>query len=241
MIYSTGNAYSWVSNYSNWYFCSNTTSATGFCPVSFVNFGAGNAGAIDGYIYLLGATEQNFIGNGGLCACAYLARVPNNQLLTKTAYQVYTGVDASGVPQWSSTWANMQPIFTDPGPRAITIGKVVYNSVLKRFIAVGQGWVNQAAFYDAPNPWGPWTSIAYFSSNSDNTGGWGNLGTTSFGAKAGNALGINFINKWTSSNGLTMWATFSSDGYASPNAYLTPLAGMSMDSFSLVSATLTLH
>jgi hypothetical protein len=84
---------------------------------------------------------------------------------------------------------DMQPIFTDPGPRAITIRKVVYNSVLKRFIAVGQGWVN-----------------------SDNTGGWGNLGTTSFGPKVGDALGINFINKWTSSNGLTMWATFSSDG-----------------------------
>jgi hypothetical protein len=241
IVYSIGNAYSWVDNGTNWQFCSNNTSSTGFCPVSFVNFGPGNADAIDDYVYLLGSTEENFIGSGGSCGCTYLARVPNDQLLTKSAYQVYSGIDASGNPQWSSNWSEMQPIFVDNGPRPLPISKVVYNSVLKRFVGVGQGLVNQDAFYDAPNPWGPWTSIGYYNSNLDNSGGWGNLGTTSFeGGVSGDALGINFINAWTSSDGLTMWATFSSDGYASSGAYLAALQGQRMDSFSLVSVTLNL-
>jgi hypothetical protein len=238
--YSLGNPYSWVSNYSNWIFCSDQTSPTGFCAASFVNFGAGNAGAVDSYVYVLGAMEENFIGNGGGPPSAYMARVPNTQLLTQSAYQVFAGVDAWGVPKWSPTWTDMQPIFTDPGPRSLILGKISYNSVLHRFIGVGQGFVNQAAFYDAPNPWGPWTAFGYFNSNLDNTGGWGNLGTTSFGSGHGDALGINFINTWTSSDGLTMWATFSSDGNASSDASLTSLQGKDMDSYSLVSATLTL-
>jgi hypothetical protein len=246
LIHSTGNAYSWVSNYSNWIFCSNQTSPTGFCPTSFVNFGAGNAGAIDSYVYLLGVTEDNFIGDGtlGLCACTYLARVlnDNTNMLTKASYQVYTGVNAAGVPQWSSTWANMQPIFVDKASRPMHINKMVYNSALQRFISVGQGGaVNRAAFYESPKPWGPFTAIGYYNANSDNTGGWGNLGTTTFGGGHGDSLGINFMNKWTSANGLTMWATFSSNGAASADAYLPSLAGQSMDSFNLVSATLTLR
>ena len=106
---------------------------------------------------------------------------------------------------------------------------------------MGQGgFVNQVAFYDAPSPWGPFTTIAYFPSNLDNTGGWGNLGSTTFRGGHGDALGIHFINKWTSSDGLTMWATFSSDKTAGTGADLLSLAGQNMDSFSLVSATLTL-
>jgi hypothetical protein len=241
VVYSKGNAYSWQSNYSNWIFCSDQTNPTGFCPIAFVNFGKGNKSPYDRYVYLLGATEENFIGNGGSCACTYLARVPADQLLTKAAYQVYAGKDQWGLPIWNSDWTTMQPIFIDNGPRPMSIGKMVYNQALGRFIAMGQGGsVNEAAFYDAPFPWGPFTTIAYFPSNLDNTGGWGNLGSTAFKGGHGDALGINFINKWTSYDGLTMWATFSSDKTAGTGADLTSLAGQDMDSFSLVSVTLTL-
>jgi hypothetical protein len=256
IIYSEGNPYTWVSNYSNWFFCfdnppgedqSRNTNPLGFCPTSFVQFGKGNAGAIDNYVYLLGATNENFIGNGGSCACTYLGRVLNDDadIRNVNSYQVLTSFDASGNPvwtKWTPNVTNMHAIFVDNGPRPITLSKVVYNPVLKRFIASAQGgFVNQAAFYDAPNPWGPWTTIAYYNSNTDNTGGWGNLGTTAFTGGTGDSLGINFINKWTSSNGLTMWATFSSDNAASSNAFLVPIRGLDMDGFSLVSTTLTLY
>jgi hypothetical protein len=66
----------------------------------------------------------------------------------------------------------MYSIFVDNGARPIGLSKIVYNSVLKRFIGMGQGgFVNQSAFYDAPNPWGTWTTIAFYNSNTDNTGG----------------------------------------------------------------------
>jgi len=241
VVYSKGNAYSWQSNYANWIFCSDKTDPDGFCPIAFVNSGKGDESLFDQYVYLLGATEINFIGNGGTCACTYLARVPRNQILTKASYQVYAGTDVLGLPIWKSDFTTMQPIFVDNGPRPITIGKMVYNAALGRFIAMGQGGsVNQAAFYDAPTPWGPWTTIGYFNSNLDHTGGWGNLGSTAFKGGDGDSLGINFINAWTSSDGLTMWASFSSDGTAGPSADLVPLAGQGLDSFSLVSATLTL-
>jgi hypothetical protein len=241
IVYSKGNAYSWQSNYSSWIFCSDQTSPSGFCPIAFVNSGRGNESPFDRYVYLLGSTEENFIGNGGSCACTYLARVPHDQLLTKASYQVYAGEDQWGNPIWNSDWTAMQPIFIDNGPRPMPIGKMVYNSALGRFIAMGQGGsVNQAAFYDAPNPWGPWTTIAYYPSNLDHSGGWGNLGDSTFKGGHGDALGINFINKWTSFDGRTMWATFSSDKTAGAYADLPSLAGLDMDSFSLVSVTLTL-
>jgi hypothetical protein len=65
------NAYSWASNYSNWFFCNATSSPTGFCGKTFVDFGAGNAGAMDGYVYILGSVQDNDIGDGtlGLCIC----------------------------------------------------------------------------------------------------------------------------------------------------------------------------
>lgn len=241
IVYSTGDAFSWTDNGTNWQFCNASMGNSSFCATSFVNFGAGNAGAIDGYIYILGATYQNFVGNGGLCNCTYLARVLAADILNYGSYQVLTGFTASGTPNFvTGGWSQMYPIFVDNGSRSLPLGHVVYNSALKRFIGTAQGFVNQAGFYDAPNPWGPWTTIGYYQSNTNNTGGWGNLGTTSFTGGDGDALGINFLNQWTSSDGLTMWATFSSDKTASANAYLTPLAGQDMDSFSLVSTTLSL-
>lgn len=237
--YSAGNAYSWQSNYAAWTFCVSGVNPGGFCPGEFVQYGPGYAGAKDSYVYLYGMTTQCFFGiSTPGPAYTYLFRVPSDQILSQEAYEAFTGLDNNGNPVWSSTWADMQPVFTDRGPSPMGIAAVVYNSALGRFIAEGQGgFVNQAVFYDAPNPWGPWTSIGYYNSNADNTGGWGNLGTTNFTlGHTGDSLGINFINKWSTGN--TMWAVFSSDGIASTNTSLPSLAGQSMDSFSLVSVTL---
>jgi len=238
--FSSGNAYSWQSNYSAWSFCAAGVDPAGFCPVSFLQYGPGYTGAKDSYAYLYGMPTQNFFGNGTPGpATTYLFRVLSEQILTQASYEAFAGLDNNGNPIWSSTWSDMQPVFTDPGPRPMGISEVVYNSELGRYIAAGQGgFVSQAVFYDAPSPWGPWTSIGYYNSNPNNTGGWGNLGTTSFAfGQNGDSLGINFINKWSSAT--TMWAVFSSDGLASTSASLPSLAGQSMDSFSLVSVTLS--
>lgn len=242
IIYSKGNPYSWQSNYSNWFFCDDFSGATSLCPVAFVNSGKGNQSPFDKYVYLMAVSDGNFFGDGGLCSCTYMMRVPREKLLAKEAYEVFVGTDLWGNAQWNSVWTSAQPIFEDKGSRPMHLKKMVYNARLKRFISLAQGnRVNEASFYDSPTPWGPFTVIGYYPSNLDHTGGWGNLGATLFSGNSGSTLGVNFINKWTSSNGLTMWAAFSSTKLASPNADLLPLANASMDSYSLVSTTLTLR
>jgi hypothetical protein len=237
IVYSDGNAYSWQD--SAWSFCNDTDNLDGFCPGSFINYGKGNEGARDAYVYVMGTTAANFFSTTGVPgpAYTYLVRVPNTALLTQSAYQAFTGLDDADHPLWSSDLTQMQPIFTDHGPRPIGLGEAVYNPVLQRYIATGQGTIGQAAFYESVNPWGPWYSIGYYNTNPDGTGGWGDMGLA-HGVTGGDSLGINFVNAWTSTDGLTMWAQFSSDGMAPASTELAPLAGKAFDSYSLVSVTL---
>ena len=116
------------------------------------------------------------------------------------------------------------------------LSEVIYNSALKRYIGTAQGdRIGQTSFYDAPDPWGPWTVVEY--NNIDpatGSGGWANLGS------AGSTLGVHPVNAWTSTDGLTLWMTYSSDGKA-PEGALFPPAGTSLDSFNLVKVELSLR
>jgi len=251
IAYSIGNAYSWQD--SSWTFCGMQPSGqhvlTGsFCPQGFVSYGAGNAGAADQYVYVFGADAASNWGSSPntVPTNTYLARVPNDKILTQSAYEYFAGWDSRGVPIWRSDAEQMQPVFSDrtaPQPgctqacsMASPIEEAVYVPALKRYIAVAQGgYAAQTSFYEAPNPWGPWAVISY--NNIDaatGSGGWANLGTA-----AGESLGVHIVNAWTSANGQTLWATYSSSGRA-PAGALFPPAGTAMDSFNLVRADLEL-
>jgi hypothetical protein len=172
--------------------------------------------------------------------------VPNDKIVTPSAYEYFSGFNTRGAPIWSSDAGQMQPVFSDrnvdqPGCEKVCtmgspIAEAVYVPALKRYIAVAQGgYAAQTSFYEAPSPWGPWAVIAY--NNIDaatGSGGWGNLGTA-----AGESLGVHFVNAWTSSSGQTLWATYSSSGTAPADA-LFPPAGTAMDSFNLVRVELSL-
>jgi hypothetical protein len=245
IISSMGNAYSWQD--SPWRFCAADASGnpTGgsFCATSFVNFGPGNAGAIDDNVYLAAAPVAGWFGGAPPPgpASTYMMRAPAKQLTTQSAYTYYAGLDASDHPVWTASAVGAQPIFTDRNARPMGLGGIVYNPTLKRFIGSAQGAiVAEAALYESQNPWGPWNTIRYDNTNPDGTGGWGGLGSSAYTPGHGDSLGINFSNAWTSSDGLTMWATFSSDGTAPTTALLPGLAGSSMDSFSAVSVTFDL-
>lgn len=251
IAYSSGNAYTWQDNGTNWQFCNDNMGPTSLCAVAFINFGKGVGTASDGYVYLLGQTMADFNNDGnGTCAngsttttCAYLMRVTPANILTYANYQIFAGYNSNGTPNFvTNGWGQEQPIYVDSSARQLMLGKIVYNAGLGRYIGLAQGDVNQDAFFDAPNPWGPWTTFAYYQDNpSDFTGGWGDLGTMSFnGGSVGAALGINFLNEWTSSNGLGMWATFSSNGDGATGASPVGLSNGNMDSFNIVSVTLTL-
>jgi hypothetical protein len=259
LLYSRGNAYSW--KVADWVFCSDKDrdrfgEAARFCPVGFVNYGRGNAGAPGGRVYLVGVAIDNPKGYwteetrqpSGVDAPAaesFLARVKSSKVLDAGEYEYFAGLDARREPIWERDPARMRPIFSDRSPirpdcsgvcpdMRANLEKIVYDRAIRRYIGVAQGrFVGQTSFYDAPQPWGPWTVIAY--SNVDpasGAGGWANLGT-----KAGEALGVHIVNAWTSSDGLTLWMTYSADGQAPPGA-LFPPEGTALDSFNLVSARL---
>ena len=253
IVYSRGNAYTWQA--ADWVFCSEDDRARvgdgpRFCPGAFVNYGRGNAGAPDGRVYLTGVSFATWLGwdrptQVETPAETFLARVKKRSMLDARAYEYFAGLDARSEPIWERDPARMRPIFVDrtaspAGCRGVcppmrsTLLDVVFDPAIRRYIGVAQGrYVGQTSFYDAPQPWGPWTVLAY--NNVDpatGSGGWANLGT-----QGGESLGVHIVNAWTSSDGLTLWMTYSSDGKA-PSGALFPPEGTALDSFNLVSARL---
>ncbi len=260
---SIGNGYSWQDN-SAWDFCnlsSNSVLGGAFnvCPVGFAHFGPGYTGAPDSFVYIYALDAAFFWGMPtNAAANTYLLRVPNNQLLDSAAYQYFAGLNEYGRPIWSSIETLRQPIFVDNNPNqngpvpggtysftmGMGIGEALYDAPLGRYLATAQGGkVGQAAVFESPNPWGPWSVIYYSNISPANggTGGWGNLGSGTWNGSTfdgAGTLGIHVTNAWTSADGKSTWMTFSSNGLAPTNAAFSALAGNWMDSFNAVELSL---
>ncbi len=166
-----------------------------FQPAKFVTFGRDYSGApesLAGYVYICGPKQSADPGSGNRL---YLARAPKTRLRERAAYAFFQGVDAAGAPLWASESARAQPVFTDP--HGVTPGAIAYDPGLKRFLLTcfhaGPG---QLGIFDAPNPWGPWTTVAYYED-------WGRMGA------GGEGLTCGFPQKWMSADGLTLWCVFS--------------------------------
>lgn len=182
-----------------------------FEPANFINYGKDNAGARDQYVYQYGW----IVGTPGTYLCRVLPANLKSDPGVVGTYQYYTGKDAGGNPVWSTAVSAAQRVFVDPNGRGLD--HAVWNPALKRYIIASQGpQVQQLAVYEAPEPWGPYSTIAYYDT-------WGNYGTQE-------SLGVDFAAKWISADGKTMWAV-----YSSVNSTSFPQA----DSFNLIKLTLT--
>jgi hypothetical protein len=189
-----------------------------FQPAKFASFGKDYTGlpdALAGYVYLYGPRQSSDGGSGNRL---YLARAPRIRLRERGAYEFFQKLDAVGVPVWVAEVVLAQPVFSDPN--GVSPGAVVYDPGLKRFLLtcfhVGPG---QLGIFDAPNPWGPWTTIAYYED-------WGRMGAE------GEGLTCGFPQKWMSADGLTLWSIFSVYGNGAKrgiNAH---------DKFNVIKATL---
>jgi CubicO group peptidase (beta-lactamase class C family) len=164
------------------------------CP-TFLNFGADYAGARDEYVYVYSHDS----GDAYLPADSMvLARVAKNRLKDQRAYQYFAGRDALNRPAWSADIARRRAVFRHAG-RCYRSG-VSYNVGLKRYlwcqVLPGDAPRFRGGFgiYDAPEPWGPW-STAYFAEAWDV-----GPGETSC-----------FPTKWTSADGKTLHLVFSGD------------------------------
>lgn len=120
----------------------------------------------------------------------HLARVPQNNILQRDHYEFFAGLDAAGQPTWSARVIDKQPVFRDDNGVGWNVS-VSYNAGLNRyFLATEHTQTHAGRFglFDAPQPWGPWTTVAY-----DNNWGAGYIEESAFY--------WNFPTKWLSADG----------------------------------------
>jgi hypothetical protein len=127
-----------------------------------------------------------------------LGRAPLDNIRDRRSYQFLCGF-VQGEPRWSFDPGKSIPVFADAN-RTGDLTSVVYVPALKRYLLTsfhkGPG---QLGIFDAPQPWGPWTTVAYYEH-------WGQMGP------AGEGLTCSFPQKWMSADGLTLWCIFSAYG-----------------------------
>jgi hypothetical protein len=141
-----------------------------FGAPTFLNFGRDYAGARDEYVYV-----YSHDGDSAYLPAdrMVLARVPKGRILERDAYAFFVGTDEANVPLWTNDLAGRGAVFEHAG-RCLRSG-ISYNAGLGRYL-----WWQQLprkerddtrfnggfGLYDAPEPWGPWTT-AYFTGEWD--------------------------------------------------------------------------
>jgi hypothetical protein len=140
---------------------------------TFLNFGQGYAGARDEYVYNYyiqpqygpGQSETADAFNGfdvHRPGTVYLSRVPRTRILDRDPYEFAAG-SADGHPLWTSNIDEKKPVFTDDSGVGWNLS-VSFNPGLQRYILCTEHSRTHRGclgMFDAPEPWGPWTTIAY--------------------------------------------------------------------------------
>jgi CubicO group peptidase (beta-lactamase class C family) len=185
LAWSTDHAKTW--EWSDWKF----TESFG-CPM-FLNFGRNYAGARDNFVYVYSPDVRTAYGPADRLV---LARVPKERIRERDAYEFFVQVEPNGNVIWSREIADRGPVFSNPG--AVCRSHITYNPALKRYLLVMIGHVIDGRFaggfgvYDAPEPWGPWTTAFY-------TDAW----------DVGPGESASFPSKWLSADGRSGWLLFS--------------------------------
>ena len=188
-----------------------------FKPSTFLNCGKDYAGVpsrLEGFIYFYGVRQ-------GQDTNVYLGRVPTDRIHERAAYEFFCGL-SNNTPSWSANLDSLHAIFTN-SRGLCDLPTVIYHPALKRFLlTIFHKGPGQLGIFDAPQPWGPWTTVAYYEQ-------WGDMGAE------GHGLTCSFPQKWMSPDGLTLWCVFAVYGDGAKQGI------HAHDQFNLVKATLTLH
>lgn len=171
-----------------------------FAGPAFIEFGKDNSGALDAYIYLYSRRTRN-ANETELLLC----RVLRTKIQSRADYEFFNGTDGLGKPLWSKDLAQAKTIFEDKTNGLSWGYGALYLPAYKRYILTmratdsNNGRYGNWGIYDAPNPWGPWTTVVHY----DN---W-DAGTPIDGA--GEQILFNFPAKWLGADNLTMWMIMS--------------------------------
>ncbi len=161
------------------------------CP-TFLNYGPNYRGARDDYVYV-------YSQDGPTAYEPYdsivLARVHRRRVRDREAYAFFGGHDESGLAIWTPDIACRAPVFSYTG-RCQRLD-AAYHPGLKRYLlAVGYNHRGGWGIYDAPRPWGPWTTVFH-------THYWG-LGNTHY---------YRLPAKWINADNNSLWLIFSGRTY----------------------------
>jgi CubicO group peptidase (beta-lactamase class C family) len=159
LAWSTDRAASWSSG--DWKF------DISFGHPAFLNFGKGYSGARDGYVYVYSPDHDSAYESADRLV---LARVQKDRIRERDAYEFLEALDPQGRPRWTKEIARRGAVFTHPG-RAYR-SQVSYHAIMKRYLLCQTHPETDGRFgggfgiYDAPEPWGPWTTV-YFTDKWD--------------------------------------------------------------------------
>jgi CubicO group peptidase (beta-lactamase class C family) len=128
-----------------------------FGSPAFLQFGRDYTGARDEFVYLYSQDGPSaYEASDGLV----LARVPKERIRQREAYEFFSHMDASGAQAWARDIRGRGHVFTFPG-HCQRVG-AVYNPFCKRYLlSLGFDHSGGWGIFDAPEPWGPWTT-AFF-------------------------------------------------------------------------------
>ena len=164
------------------------------CP-AFLNFGRNYAGARDEFVYVYSHDSDSAYQRADRMV---LARAAKNRLREQAAYEFFQELDAQGLPVWTKAVTRRGAVLTSPG--RCYRSSVSYNAGLKRYLWVQTGLGEDTRFagglgiYDAPEPWGPWTTV---------------FATDAWDVGPGETAG--FPTKWISPDGCTLHLVSSGD------------------------------
>jgi hypothetical protein len=171
------------------------TFTSGFGAPTFLNFGPNYKGARDAYVYIYSHdADTAYVAADRMV----LARVRTDRIRDRGAYEFFEALDSSGRPVRTKSIERRGAVFASEG--RCYRSAVTYNAGLRRYLWTqtlpGTDARFQGGFgiYDAPEPWGPWTTVFYTSQWDVGPGE-----TSSFPAK------------WTSGDGTTMHLLFSGE------------------------------
>jgi CubicO group peptidase (beta-lactamase class C family) len=198
--------YMWVRNAANsrlawssdhaksWTWCEWRFETSFGCP-TFLNFGKGYSGARDDYVYIYSPDVETAYQAADRMV---LARVPKGRITDRTAYEFFKGLEEGAMPSWTRDIADRCAVFDHPG--GCYRSGVSYDAGLGRYLWCQTLPGGDARFrggfgiYDAPHPWGPWTTVDFAEE-------WDVApGETS-----------SFPTKWMSADGKTVHLVFSGD------------------------------
>lgn len=137
-----------------------------FGLVGFVNYGRNYAGARDGYVYAYShdgpqadTPADRFV----------LMRVPKDRIAERNAWEFLERLDEAGESVWTGDIEQRGPVFSHRD--GCLRSAMTYNAPLRRYlwwqqIPAPQGSADRGdtrfeggfGVYDAPEPWGPWTT-----------------------------------------------------------------------------------